>query len=128
LLGPVLVVIAGIGTLGVVAAPCSEGCPGTGTSTTDTWHTITAGVGYLALVLAPLAFAWRLRRVAPRIAGWSVALGGLALTGLVVRYLGVVPTAPGWQQRTFNTIADAWYVLIAVWVLRGAGGTARGGR
>jgi hypothetical protein len=125
LLGPVLVVVAGVGTLGVVLAPCSEGCPGTGTSPTDTWHTVTAGVGYVALVLAPLAFAWRLRRAAPRIAAWSLVLGGLALTGLVVRYLGVVAAAPGWQQRTFNTIADAWYVLIAVWVLRGAREPAR---
>jgi hypothetical protein len=124
-LGPVLVVVAGVGTLGVVVAPCSEGCPGTGTSPTDTWHTVTAAVGYVALVLAPLAFAWRLRRAAPRIAAWSVVLGGLALTGLVVRYLGVVPAAPGWQQRTFNTIADAWYVLIAVWLLRQTRGAGR---
>jgi hypothetical protein len=60
-LGPVLVAVAGIGTLGVIAAPCSPGCPGADTTPFDLWHTVAAGVGYGALVLAPLAFAWRLR-------------------------------------------------------------------
>jgi hypothetical protein len=117
-LGPVLVVAAGVGTLGIVAAPCTPGCPGAATSAFDLWHTITAGTGYTALVLAPLAFAWRLRHAAPTIAGWSVAIGatGAVLFGAYV--LGVVEAAPGLQQRVFNTIADGWYVLIAVWLLR----------
>jgi hypothetical protein len=117
-LGPVLVVVAGIGTLGVAAAPCSEGCPGLGASPTDTWHTITAGVGYTALVLAPLAVGWRVRDVEPRLASWSAAIGGLGLLLFVGYVLGVVDAAAGLQQRVFNTIADAWYVLVAVWVLR----------
>jgi hypothetical protein len=117
-LGPLLVVTAGVFTVLVVAAPCSPGCPGTGTAVNDTAHTITAGVGYVSLVLAPLAFAWRLRAVAPRLATWSAALGGLALTGFVVRYLGVVPVWPGAQQRLFNTVADLWYLVVAVHLLR----------
>jgi hypothetical protein len=117
-LGPVLVVLAGLGTLGVVAAPCTPGCPGAATTAFDLWHTIMAGAGYTALVLAPLAFAWRLRRAEPRLAAWSLALGGGAalLFGLYVA--GLVTAAPGLQQRVFNTLADAWYVLIALWVLR----------
>jgi hypothetical protein len=117
-LGPVLVVVAGVGTLGVVAAPCTDGCPGTGTSTTDTWHAITAGVGYGALVLAPLAFAWRMRGALPAMAAWSAAIGATALVLFAVHVLGVLDAASGLQQRLFNTIADAWYVLVAVWVLR----------
>ena len=117
-LGPSLVVIAGVFTILVVAAPCSPGCPGTGTAWNDTAHTITAGVGYVSLVLAPLAFAWRLRAVAPRLAAWSLALGALALTGFVVRYLGVVPRWPGAQQRLFNTVADLWYLIVAMHLLR----------
>ena len=117
-LGPVLVVAAGIGTLGVVAAPCTDGCPGTGASTTDTWHAVWAGVGYGALALAPLAFSWRLRSRLPGLARWSASLGatGLALFGVYV--LGLVEAAPGLQQRLFNTVADGWYVLVAVWILR----------
>lgn len=118
LLGPVLVVIAGVGTLGVAAAPCTEGCPGFGATPTDTWHTVTAGVGYTALVLAPLAFGWRVRHGAPRLARWSVGIGGVALLLFTGYVLGVVEGAAGLQQRVFNTVADAWYVLAAVWVLR----------
>jgi hypothetical protein len=117
-LGPVLVAVAGIGTLGVIAAPCSPGCPGAGTTPFDTWHTVAAGVGYGALVLAPLAFAWRLRSDERTLAVWSALIGGVALA-LFLAYLGgAFGGAPGTAQRVFNTLADAWYVLIAVWLLR----------
>jgi hypothetical protein len=126
LLGPALVLLAGVGTLGVAAAPCSEGCPGADTSTTDLWHAITAAVGYSALVLAPVAFGWRLRRAAPRLAGWSAAIGGAGSVLFAVYVLGLLEAAPGLQQRVFNTVADAWYVLVAVWVLRRDGDARRG--
>lgn len=125
LLGPVLVVVAGIGTLGVVAAPCTPGCPGATTSTFDLWHTITAGGGYTALVLAPLAFAWRIREQEPALARWSVLLGGGAALLFAFHVLGLLPGAPGLVQRVFNTVADAWYVLVAVWLLRRARRPAR---
>lgn len=117
-LGPALVVLAGVGTLGAVAAPCTDGCPGAGTTMTDTWHTVMAGFGYGALVLAPLAFGWRVRRSLPTLGRWSAILGvaGLVLFGAYV--LGIVEAAPGLQQRVFNTVADAWYVFVAVWLLR----------
>ena len=75
-------------------------------------------VGYTALVLAPVAFAWRLRRAEPHLAGWSLALGGIAGLLFGAYAIGVVGAVPGLQQRTFNTLVDAWYVLIAVWLLR----------
>ncbi len=118
LLGPALVVVAGIGTLGVVAAPCSPGCPGADTTSYDLWHTITAGTGYTALVLAPLAFAWRVRHDDPSFARWSVAIGGTAALLFGVYVLDLVSAAPGLQQRVFNTLADAWYVVAAVWILQ----------
>lgn len=117
-LGPALVFVAGLGTLGVVAAPCSPGCPGATTTAFDWWHTVAAGTGYTALVLAPLAFAWRLRRAEPRLAAWSVAIGGSAALLFGAYVAGLVTAAPGLQQRVFNTLADAWYVVIAVWILR----------
>jgi hypothetical protein len=117
-LGPALVAIAGIGTLGVVAAPCTPGCPGAETSVTDTWHAITAGTGYTALVLAPVAFAWRIRHEARSLAAWSVVLGGAGVVLFALYVVGAIETAPGLQQRLFNTVADAWYVLVAVWAIR----------
>ena len=117
-LGPLLVVTSGVFTVLVVAAPCSPGCPGIGTAWNDTAHTITAGIGYVSLVLAPLAVAWRLRVVAPRLAAWSWTLGGLAIAGFALRYIGVVPRWLGAQQRLFNTVADLWYLVVAIHLLR----------
>lgn len=118
-LGPALVALAGLGTLAVAAAPCSAGCPGAEAGARDVAHTLAAGVGYLALVLAPVAFAWRLRSAMPRLAVWSAVLGGIALVGMTIRYLGLIEVAPGLQQRVFNTVADAWYLVVAVLLLRG---------
>lgn len=115
--GPVLVAVAGIGTLGVVAAPCTPGCPGAASSTIDLWHTITAGTGYTALAAAPLAFGWRLRAAEPRLARWSAVVGGAAIVLFALHTLDLGLFAPGVQQRLFNTVADAWYVLIAAAIL-----------
>ncbi|MGM0618384.1 MAG: DUF998 domain-containing protein [Actinomycetota bacterium] len=125
-LGPLLMVLAGVGTLGVIAAPCSPGCPGAATTAFDRWHTIMAGTGYTALTLAPLAFAWRLRRAEPLLAAWSLAIGGGAALLFGLYAAGLVPAAAGLQQRVFNTLADAWYVLVSLWVL-GRDAVARSG-
>jgi hypothetical protein len=116
-LGPVLVAVAGIGTLGVIAAPCSPGCPGAATTPFDLWHTVAAGIGYGALVLAPIAFGWRLRTSERTLAGWSAVIGGVAGTLFLASLGGLFDGAPGLAQRVFNTIADAWYVLVVVWLL-----------
>jgi hypothetical membrane protein len=122
--GPALAAISGVMTLLVVAVPCTHGCPGAGTTTNDTFHVLAAGAGYLALVLAPLLVAVRVRADAPSLAHWSLLLGGVALLGLAVRNLGP-DVVGGLQQRTFNTVADAWYVLAAVYLIRRRGAAAR---
>lgn len=116
--GPVLVVIAGIGTVAVALAPCSAvGCPGAATSTTDAVHTVAAAVGYMGLTTAPLAFAVRLRHDRPTFATVSAALGAIAVLGFSLRYLGQGLALPGLQQRIFNTVADLWYVAAALEVV-----------
>jgi hypothetical protein len=47
-----------------------------------------------------------------------VVIGGSAAVLFAVHVLGLLPGAPGLLQRVFNTLADAWYVLVAVWLLR----------
>lgn len=121
LVGPVLASLAGVGTVAVALAPCSQGCPGFGATPTDSWHTVTAGSGYLAFVAAPLAFAVRVRVHLPGFARLSVLLGGFALVAFVVRYGGLLGPLPGVQQRTMNTVADLWYVVAAVVVVQRAG-------
>lgn len=129
-LGPALAALSGVMTVAVVAFPCTAGCPGLGTTTTDTLHVVTAGTGYTALVLAPLAVGWRVRHVLPGLALASLVLGGGALVLFGVHGLGSVDQAPGLLQRVFNTLADAWYVVAAVVVVRrsnGPGGPEAGG-
>lgn len=118
--GPVLTAISGVATALIVLVPCTTGCPGIGASFTDTAHTLAAGIGYGALVLAPVAFGWRLRGHADRFAAVSVALGLVAGVGFVVRAFGVGSEMTGLLQRVFNTAADAWYVLAAVTAVRWA--------
>lgn len=118
--GPIAALYAGVMTVLVTVAPCTAGCPGAGSSLTDTAHTVIAGSGYVALVAAPLLTAPRLRPHAPRLATWSVVLGLIAAIGFVVRFLGVLDVYAGFQQRLFNTVADAWFVLVAMWLI-GAG-------
>ena len=114
---PLAASVAGLGTLAAVAFPCTAGCPGYGATTTDSVHTLVAGAGYVALMVAPLLAARRVRDDAPRLARASLLLGGVALAGFVVRNLGIADAWAGLQQRVFNTTADLWYVLVAGWIV-----------
>ncbi len=116
--GPGLAAISGVMTVAVVFFPCTAECPGAGSSFTDTMHVVTAGSGYIALMLAPLAVGWRVRDRLPRLALASWVLGGAALGLFLVRTAGFAPEHSGLQQRIFNTIADAWYVVAAVVIVR----------
>jgi hypothetical protein len=109
--------LSGVLTFGVVASPCTAGCPGLGATTIDTLHVVFAAPGYLLLIVAPLLFVPRLRGLDDRLACWSLVLGGLALVGFLVRNL-VLDSYGGLQQRVFNTTVDVWYVLAGVSVLR----------
>jgi len=114
LTGPVLATISGLFTVAVVAAPCTAGCPGAGVTLTDTLHSAIAGIGYLALVLAPLAFGWRVAQDMSRFAVFSVVVSVVALFGFALHTAGVGDPIRGGLQRGFNTMADAWYVVAAV--------------
>jgi hypothetical protein len=116
--GPVAAAVSGIMTVAVVFVPCSAGCPGAATSTTDLLHAVVAGIGYAALVTTPLLIAWRVRAHDPGLARWSWLLGGVAALGLILRTLGFGPAHTGLQQRLFNTTADLWFVVAAIAIVR----------
>lgn len=118
--GPALAVLSGVMTVAVVLFPCTSQCPGAGTSFTDTLHVVTAGTGYVALMLAPLAMGWRVREHLPGLAMASWVLGGGALALFLARTVGLAPEYSGLQQRIFNTTADLWYVVAAVAIVRRA--------
>ncbi len=114
--GPVVCAASGVLTVFVVVFPCTAGCPGFGASFTDSMHVVVAGGGYLTLLVTPILVGVRVRGHAPVFARWSLTLGGLALMGFAARNLGL-EVLPGLQQRLFNTIADAWYVVAGVVLL-----------
>lgn len=116
--GPVAAAISGIGTIGAAVFPCTAGCPGFGTTFTDSAHTVVAGIGYVALIVTPLLVVPRVRPHAPALARLSLVLGALALAGFVVRNVGLTSSFGGLQQRIFNTVADIWFVAAAVWIVR----------
>jgi hypothetical membrane protein len=118
--------VCGLATVGAAALPCSPGCPGPGTTATDTGHAVVATVGYLALMATPLLAGVALRRSgdpAARTAGTAsiaVALLGTALMALWA--LGAMGQAGGAGQRAFNTLADAWWAAAGAALLRLRGG------
>lgn len=122
--GPIAMVIGGVTTAALAGVPCSPGCPGLGATSQDSMHILVATIAYAALVAAPVLFGLRLRRHDDRLAAVSLGLGLVAAAGLGARAVGVGVPITGLLQRTFNTIADAWYVLAAVVVIRRARGGA----
>lgn len=123
LAGPVAAAVGGVATVAIVAVPCTAGCPGFGASFADSAHSLLAGVGYAGLVVAPLLFAPRLVGREPGLAWFSVLVGTVATVGFVLRAFGVGSDIPGLLQRVFNTVADAWYLVAAIVVVRRMRGT-----
>lgn len=110
---PLLAMASGVATVLVAAAPCTAGCPGFGTTPLDTLHVSFAAFGYACLIAAPMAFAVRVRDHRPRLARASLAIGLVA--GALFLGSTVIDTGfHGLVQRTYNTLADAWYVVVAV--------------
>ncbi len=99
--------VSGLATLAVAALPLSRA----GGQPVDVWHALAAGTGYAAQVLAPLFGARRLPARGASYAVSAVALG--CLVGSVV-----LPDLTGLLQRAGLTAVDAWYVTVAVHLLR----------
>lgn len=116
--GPVAVTVSGVATAVLPALPCAVPDPVSGVGGCGASHVTVAAVSYLAIVAAPLLVAHRVRGHAPGLARWSRVLGTIALVGFAGRYLGIVEPLPGLQQRVFNTVADAWLAVVAVWLMR----------
>jgi hypothetical membrane protein len=114
-----VVTVAGLATLAVALLPLTR----EGGTTQDAAHAVVAGAGYVAMVATPLVAAPLLRRRGHgRAAALSWVVGAVsagALVGtLLVGEQGQVGS--GGLQRLGLTVVDAWHVVAAVAVLRGA--------
>jgi len=110
--------VSGVATMLVPAFPCTAGCPGFGTTLTDSLHLVAAATGYLTLIATPLLVARRVRDHDPALARLSLVLGLVAAVGFVVGATAQLQDVGGWIQRGYNTVADAWYVVVGVWLAR----------
>lgn len=117
------VLLNAVGSIGAGTFPCSPGCPGPATSLSDLGHILAAFLSYLGLILAPLATAWRLRRVAarPALRRVSFVIGLLTLASVLAWVGGVASPAGGALQRVATTAGDTWYIVIAIVILRSDG-------
>lgn len=110
-------ITSGVATVLVAAAPCTAGCPGFATTRLDAMHVVLASIGYVALIATPLATAWRVWPHDPTLGRISLAMGAAAAMLFVVATTVDLGTQ-GLVQRGYNTIADAWYVVAGLWLLR----------
>lgn len=114
------IVVCGLATVGAGLFPCTQGCPGPGSSISDTGHAITATVGYLTLMAAPLLTARLLWNAGPpwqALARWSLAVGVVGSVAMLAWTLGLFGAAGGAGQRAFNTLADLWWAATGVALL-----------
>ncbi|MBY5161173.1 DUF998 domain-containing protein [Salsipaludibacter albus] len=118
---PIACAVSGVATLLIPLAPCSPGCPGFGTTPTDSAHLLFAATGYVALIATPLLAAWRVRDDDRRLAVVSVAFGLVATIGFVIGASAQFQEVGGLVQRVYNTTADAWLVVAGLWLTRGPG-------
>lgn len=115
---PIATMVSGVATMLVPAFPCTAGCPGFGTTITDSLHLVAAATGYLTLIATPLLVARRVRDHDPRLARISLVLGTIAAIGFVVGATAQLQDIGGWIQRGYNTVADLWYVIAGTWLAR----------
>ena len=109
------VTVAGLATIAVALFPLSRdtGQP------QDVAHAVSAGLGYVAMAVSPLLGALALRRRGlRRAAAVSAAVGVVSACALVA---SVTTDYGGGFQRLGLTVVDAWYVVVATWVLRRTG-------
>jgi hypothetical membrane protein len=94
-------VVAGVASIGVASFPCSQGCPGSGTST-DLLHAGFATLFYISFTVTPvLQSRSRFSAVVSVVAAVALSLHGLGI-------------ANGLMQRIGLTTLDAWLIFVGL--------------
>lgn len=128
-LGPWLLRLLGVATMGVGAFPLDPAGHGGTRSWLATAHVVAAGTAFTLDVLTPFAFAPRLgadSRWRPMRA-YSLASAALGLVLLVPVALGLFPEQKGVAQRAFLAVPFLWTGVMGAWLLRVTRRAARRG-
>ncbi|MFP5299049.1 MAG: DUF998 domain-containing protein, partial [Actinomycetota bacterium] len=113
----VTTMIAGVSAVTLGIFVCSPGCPGFGTSLTDTMHSIGAVVHYVSFGLSPLIAAATTRHVTPPGYRWfSLVAGLVGGSFLYSQFTGWGEN--GITQRVGLTTLDIWMIVTAIVLMR----------
>jgi hypothetical membrane protein len=110
--GPVALVIAGVGYVGIALAPLNLADPGD----PNVPHTISATVTVFAMMLAPILTFPRLRRDPGwrNLSGYSIATTAAAFAFMVMASLPTFADWAGLMQRLVLAVFLVWMVVIAI--------------
>ena len=109
--GPVALVIAGVGYVGIALAPLNLADPGD----PNVPHTISATVTVFAMMLAPVLTFPRLRRDPGwrNLSGYSIATTVVAFAFMVMASLPAFTDWDGLMQRLVLAVFLVWMIVIA---------------
>lgn len=120
--GAALLASSGLAFIVVGLFPCDPGCSLAAPSASMRVHVIAGTVAMSTQTLAPMALGLRIvsGAGARRYAAISLVCGAAAIMALTVLLLGQRESLvfPGLFQKIFQTAADVWVLLSAIYVLR----------
>lgn len=125
-LGPLLIAVYGVGYVAVAFAPCSPGCTGASSVTSEQAHFLISRVIFLTAVAGPLALFARLAKDP----AWSSLRYFVLLLSTVGYLLFLLPlpgVGPGSQQRLFIGCTLGWILLLAWRLVRLTSPSVRSG-
>ena len=115
-LAAILLGLNGLARIGAGFFPCEVGCEETG-SLGQRMHSLSAGVGFLALVLSTVLWSvvFRRTRDMQSLAAYSVASGALGLAFLLLMVWSVEQeSARGLFERLSSGVLSLWILVFAL--------------
>jgi len=112
----ILLGLNGLARIGAGCFPCDVGCGETG-SISQRMHSLSAGVGFLALAVSTVLWSVVLRRTLDlrSLAVYSVASGVLGLAFLLLMVWSAEPgTARGLFERLSSGVLSLWIFVFAL--------------
>ena len=115
-----LLAINGLARIGAGLFPCEPGCAGPKLLLSQQLHSLSAGVGFFALIAASVTWGLVLRRHGSRGLGlFSVGCGIVGLVFLLLMAWGAEPRAgTGLYERLSSGVLSVWVLVFAATLWR----------